>query len=209
MVSVLHLEKLTVWQPEIIISSNHIVGFFSGSHLVYCKSCCRVGELSDQRCRESVVESQEALGPGKKVWGGWEKNETSTWLWSLLERLLLCFRPSLSAAGPEAKSGKRVKLDELESNLDEVKGVSTAGSSSACEPSKVPATHPLLLRHPASKTESRVKAKGGDQLNALAKHQSASDPFAFAQSSCQSKERIKTIQLGLGKKQKAHCVACC
>ena len=96
----------------------------------------------------------------------------------------------------------------MKRNLDEVKGVSTAGSSSACKPSKVPATHSLLLRHPAAKTESRVKAKGGDQLNALEKHQSASDPFAFTQSSCHPvTERNKTIQLGLGIKAKGSL--CC
>ena len=43
------------------------VGFFPESHLVYCKSGGGVGELSDQGCRESVVESQEALGPATKV----------------------------------------------------------------------------------------------------------------------------------------------
>ena len=48
--------------------------FFSESHLVYCKSGSGVGELSDQGCRESVVESQEALGPATKV-GSSEKSD--------------------------------------------------------------------------------------------------------------------------------------
>ena len=48
--------------------------FFPDSHLVYCKSGGGVGELSDQGCRESVVESQEALGPATKV-GSSEKSD--------------------------------------------------------------------------------------------------------------------------------------
>merc|ERR1719180_108142 len=85
-------------------------------NLVNCKSSCGVGELPDQRCRESIVEREKAFGPDYDLCLSDCPNVS----------ILLC----------------------LQLDLDEVKGMSTAGSSSTCKPAKVPATHSLLLRHP-------------------------------------------------------------
>ena len=161
------LEPCRTSENKVNVTSNLI----SESHLVNCKSCCGVGKLPDKRCREPIVERQKAFRPGKNTFS-WKTRfgevESPDDDFSLGKRsyvsILLCLQLDL-----EQKVVKKIFLWSKLTNLDQVKRVSAASCSGACEPAEVPAAHSLLLRHSVEwkrgewKTGSKIEIKSGNE----------------------------------------------